>query len=200
MNRITVTVLPFILGCSLPAAAEHAAFKLFADAYEDQSEVRDVLNQDELSIVQASESMVPCEPDTPFGVLYVLQKGGADQTKLVERWHHPHVTIRDARHTDRDVDVKFGQAFSEPKFSGYELLPALRIDGEFRLEVLEDGAPIVSHTFKVDCEGSEAGDELICKDEKTVGTRVTELVCKTTEQINQTKEEARRNIRGSDGG
>lgn len=183
----------------LSAAAEHTAYKLYADTYGTEEQVREVLKAPELAIVQQDQSAVACKKNALFGVLYILQKADARRAKLTERWHHPHIRILDETHTDRNVDLRFGQAFSEPMFSGYELLPAIQIDGEFRLEVLEDGKPILEHTFTVDCPNSEPGDALVCEEEVNVGTRIKKLACLTREQYRQRQEEAGRNIRRSDG-
>ncbi len=183
----------------LAAAAEHTAYKLYADTYETEAQVREVLKAPELAIVQQDQSGVTCKENALFGVLYILQKADARRASLTERWHHPHIRILDKTYTDRSVDLRFGQAFSEPMFSGYELLPSIQIDGEFRLEVLEDGKPILEHTFTVDCPNSEPGDALVCEEEVNVGTRIKKLACLTRDQYRQRQEDAGRNIRRSDG-
>lgn len=188
---MALSLLPWV---SLPADA--AAYKLFADPFESEAAVQEVLRAPELTIIQASESTLPCEEETRFGVLYVLEKGERRRVDLVERWHHPHVTIDGKDYTDNDVQLRFGEYMSEPRFTVYELLPMLMTDGRFRLEVLADGEPILEHAFAVDCPDTD-GQLLVCQNERKTGTRVPVLTCRTQEQIREEQEELRRATRNA---
>ncbi len=184
------------------AWADLQAFKLYADKYKKESEVRSVLKKAELAIVQQDDSEIPCQDEEKFGVLYIVEKPEEikkknQRLKVIHRWHHPDIIMGKKDFTDETVKLKFGQHYSEPRFAAYRLSKPLLFRTSLSLEVLHNEESLLKHEFSIACDTASKDMRLICEEDLSPGSRIKRSQCKTMNQKEWERESVRQQLRHS---
>jgi hypothetical protein len=208
-------LLPVLILCfAVPATAEELAKKLFAGVFESAEQLQASL-RGQPTITLSETTVIPCDVGIQFGVAYMLritrrEQRAADVHSFVETWQHPPVEGQDS--TSRDIAARFKKRQSNPKFSGWQLTAGTMVDGDVTLTISREGQEYLRHVFQVmGCapesrtaleEAMSRSDsaDLVCAQEKQVGTRVKKTVCKTRKQMEAEEESARRELSRSQNG